>query len=251
MWLPYLFFSEGTLRNSAYILFDELDAIRESGHFGGEALVNKRVEDLGMVDSAEYFAFLVDHSYKVQRMLDQVLAAGINIRSYNTLASECLNAVFGFKTGWGQTQSHGSHRVERHTISTLESFAAHYDSIFSSTRLEDGRCDKVKAELDALRLFVIENSAPGSTQAVLLASIDEILGLIEQGDVDHAVLSVKLSALIGLLVLFAGAQPDDEMRAKWFDRLKTGAFILGSELFLGLTTDLGSIAIQRALGITQ
>lgn len=237
------------MRNSAYILFDELEAIRVSGHLGGESLVNKRAENLGLSDSAEYFAFLVEHSYKVKKMLAQVQAAGVNIRSYNSLESECLNAVFGFKTGWGQTQSHGVHRVEFHTVNNLESFAAHYDSMFSTSQLDQGRCEKIKTELEALRVFVLNNSTAGPNQAVLLASIDELVDLIDRDDVDHAVLSGKLSALIGLLVLFAGAQTNDADRAKWFDRLKTGAFIFGTELFLGLTTDLGSVAIQNALGI--
>lgn len=236
--------------NAAHILFEEFEAIRLSGSFGGESLANKRTQDLGFSTTSEYFAYLLDNSYRLQQMLNQVEAAGITTRSFTTLRDECLNAVFGLKTGWGSTQSNGVHRVEFHTVNNLESFAAFYDNMFRSSQLEDSRCLKIKEELDALRAFVKANSPEGPNQAVLLASIDDALRLLDQEEVDHAVLSGKLSALIGLLVLFAGAHKDEKQREKWFDRVKTGAFIFGSELFVGITTDMGSAAIQQALGIT-
>ncbi|ALD62987.1 hypothetical protein AFL94_02375 [Arthrobacter sp. LS16] len=239
------------MRNAAHILADELDALRRSGTFGGESLVQQRVKALGMDSTTQYFSYLVENTDRVLTMLAQVVGSGLNLRGFETLKQECLNAIFMFQTGWGQQQAHGQNRVAQHTVHNLESLAALHSVQFKSEELEDARCVKIRSEVEALREFVSQNSSAGPNQAILLASIDDILAIIDAGNVDHGILSSKISALLGLLVLFAGAHEDAKVRERWFDRLKTGVAVLGTELFLTVTTDLGSIAVQNALGITQ
>lgn len=239
------------MRNAAHLLAEEFEALRETGNFAGESLLIKRVENLGMESPTEYFSYLVRNTERVLYMLTRVVESGFNLKGFESLEEECLNGIFMFKHGWSQQQAHGQNRIARHTVNNLESLAALYSIQFKTEELEDARCVKIRTEIEALRLFVAENSHAGPNQAVLFANIDDILRIIDAGDVDHGILSSKISALLGLLVLFAGAQEDATVRERWFDRVKTGVIVLGSELFLTVTTDLGSIAVQNALGITQ
>lgn len=239
------------VRNAAHVLADEFEAIRVTSQLGGEALLNQRVAKLELSGPTEYFSFLVQKTSQVTQMLKQVMDAGITQRAFGSLEDECMNAAFMFKTGWGSTQAFGSHRVPVHLVHNLESLGNLHRAYFQPKEIEDSRCTKIREEVESLREFVTENSPDGSNRSVLLSSIDHILRLLDAESVDHVELSSQISALLGLLVLFSGTFEAEEDRKRWFDRVKTGVVVLGTELFLTASSDLGSLAFQNALGITQ
>lgn len=237
------------MKNAALVLADEFEGIRSTGQLGGEALLSKRVAAHEFTDPAEYFTFLTENAFQVPRILDRVKASGQWHRGFGVLRDECMNVVFMFQSGWGGAQQTGPGRVALHTIHNLESLGNTFNNLFREKQLTESQRKRIKAELEGVRQFVLENSDPGKDQTFIFASIDHILRMLDDDFVDHAALSSEISSLLGLLVMYASTFVPEEERGTWFERVRTGALILVGQLAVTTASDLGSLGMQKYLGI--
>lgn len=239
------------MKNAALILADEFEAIRATGNLGGQALLGQRMKALDYSTQTEYFSFILDNASQIEKMLNHVKASGEWHRGYGTLSRECLDTVFMFKTGWGDVQANGPSRVALHTIHNLESLGKDFNNIRRTKQLTEEQIEKIRAELEGLRDFVTENSPSSKNQAFILAGIEYILRLLDDDYIDHALLSSEISSLIGLLVLFVSTDIPESEKGAWFDRIKVGAILFGTELLVSTTSNMASIGFQRWIGIEQ
>lgn len=237
--------------HSVGVLVDEFTDLSEIGNATGKTVIAHRIEALEMGGEFEYLAYLNTHAHNLSGVYARIQAAGVSMDGLEDLLPQVYSVVFASKSGWSDGQAFtGAQRVSRHLIDKLKLFRTLSTTVLPTMGHDSERQARLLSEIDSLCDFISGSGIPEADSNLFLGRLGSVKSLLSTTPVDYVVVAEQLSAVLGLLSMYASKLKDDGSKMAWQERVKTAAFLFGGELLVSLSTEAITSGAANLLAIT-